>query len=543
LLSVLLFPIVTTKNFFLGQQNPIVEQSETVPTDYGGYVSHQALPGEISSTEVGNSVSNFLSQAKENTPTIVESASGNFQTFTEDNAVVGTSTVDLQSIAGETSSSQVETSTDDIKKITEQIASLIENASGYTQDKDPNVVDTIDTDQGMEHIRQDQSEKASEITENIDVAESKILETSCVQPSEALGAQMLSSEDLAVTYNQQQPPVVVCEPADIPSQGSGGTLHPSGYQMIDEKDGGQEEVPAASANSYVQDMLASQISEEFLPRANVENLNEKRDLEQETETESIKNDDSLSKGGPSEEKELPVVTSAPSEAQHSEKEGGLSEKDLKDVISQCENLEETGEEISIEMQEGDQTIDDDHVDKRKASEEKEPPQNNQSQEEVKGEKDDTIVTTKTKEKQTTVKETKATTASKVNPSSSAVISDENISLDLRRSQRRTSSPKKLSPSKTPTKKVKPKVHGTRQQKQKEAGQQGTHKDKPGPQGTQKDKTAQQSVQKDKTGPLGTQRGKTERLGSPKAEVEPEATQGTKRKRVGRPTKPTKHLKQ
>ena len=517
----------------------MVEQSETglKITDYGGYArnvsssnaGHETLREEISSAEVESSISNFLSQAKEISSTQVEPPCGNFHTVTEDDSGVETSTVDLQSIAGEISASQVETSTDDIKKITEQIASLIEDASGYTQDKDTNLVDTmghLGTDQNMEHVSEDQSQKG------LNVVEAKLLETSCVQPSEAFGEQVLSSGDMAISYNQNEPSVVVCESADISNQ---GTLHPSGYEMINEKDDGQGVMPEASTNHCVQNIFASQISEEFLPHMNVEKLNAINNLEQETETEFMKSDDLLSEGGNLEEKELPVVTTDSSGAHLTENKelGDLGEKNLKSITSQCESLEETGKEFPVEMHEDNQAMEERHddVEKEKASTEKVSQKNDQSQEEVKDKKDDSNLTTKTREK--TVKETRAHAVPKENPVSPTAISDENVTLDLRRSQRRTASPRKASPSKSPAKKIEPKVHGTRQQRQKEAGQQGTHKDK----------TGQQSAQKDKTGPLGTQRAKTERQGSQKDEKEPEATQGVKRKRPGRVTKPAKFPKQ
>ena len=531
-----------------GQQNPMMEQSETglKITDYGGYArnicdssaGHQTLPEEISSAEVESSISNFLSQAKEISSTQVEPPSGNFHTLTENNSGVEASTVDLQSIAGEISSSQVETSTDDIKKITEQIASLIEDASGYTQDKDTNVVDAIGhlgTDQNMELVREDQSQKG------LNVVESKLSETSCVQPSEDLGEQMLSCGDMEISYNQHEPSVVVCESADISSQ---DTLNPSAYEMINEKDDGQRVMPEAPTNRCVQNIFASQISEEFLPHMNVEKLNAMNNLEQETETEFMKSDDLLSEGGNLEEKELPDVTSDTSGAHLMENiEGHLGEKNLKNITNQCESLEEMGKEFPVEMHEDNQTMEERHddVEKEKASTDKVSQKNDQSQGEVKDKKDDSNLTTKTREK--TVKETRAHAVPKDNPCSATVISDENVTLDLRRSQRRTASPRKASPSKIPAKKIEPKVHGTRQQRQKEAGQQGMHKDKTGPQGAQKDKTGQQSAQKDKTGPLGTQRAKTERQGSQKDEKEPEATQGVKRKRPGRVTKPAKFPKQ
>ena len=531
-----------------GQQNPMVEQSETglKLTDYGGYAGnvsasntgHQTLTEEISSAEVESSISNFLSQAKGISSTQVEPPSGNFHCVTEDNLGVETSTVDLRSIAGEISASQVETSTDDIKKITEQIASLIEDASGYTQDKDTNVVDTVGhlgTDQNMEHVGEDQCQKG------LNVVETKLAETSCVQPSEAFGEQMLSSGDLAISYNQHEPSVVVCGSADIPSQ---DTLHPSAYEMINEKDDGQGVMPEASTSRCVQNVFASQISEEFLPHMNVEKLNAMNNFEQETETEYMKSDGLLSEGGNLGEKEFPVVTSDSSGAHLTEnKEGELDEKNLKNITSQCESLEETGKEFPVEMDEDHQTMEerDYDVEKEKTSTEKVSQKNDQSQEEVKDKKDDSNLATKTREK--TVKETRAYAVPRENPGSATVISDENVTLDLRRSQRRTASPRKASPSKSPAKKIEPKVHGTRQQRQKEAGQQGTHKDKTWPHGAQKDKTGQQSVQKDKTGPPGTQRAKTERQASQKDEKEPEATQGVKRKRPGRVTKPAKFPKQ
>ena len=531
-------------------------QSETVLNvpDYGGYArnvsdstgSHQTLPQEISSTEVENSISNFLSQAKEISPTQVEPPTGNFQTLAKDisSTPVETSTVDLQSIAGEMSSSRVETSTDDIKKITEQIASLIEDASGYAQDNDADMVDTIghlETEQDIGHISQDQTEIPSE---GIDAVDSKILESAFIQPTEALGEQMLSSGDLGISYPQHEPAVVLCGSANTTNQGA--TMYPSGYQMMHEKDGGQEGILGASTSSCVRNIFESQISEEYLPRVNVENLNEMNKSEQEAVTEPNKDDNHglLSEVGHFEEKELPdipVVKNYSSEVHLAEnKESRLDEKD---ITSQCKYLAASEEDFSVEMKEDDEKIEERQDDIKKGNgspqkgdesprKGKESPQNDPSQGEVKEDKTDSSVTTKASEKQIKVKETKAKAVPEEKCISSTVVSDENVTLDLRRSQRRTASPRKPSPSKSLTKKTETKVHGTRQRRQKEAEQ-----------GTQKDKTGQQVTQKDKTGPQSTLRGKTERQGSQKDEKEPEATQGVKRKRQGRGTKPHKVLKQ
>ncbi|CAB3993217.1 Hypothetical predicted protein [Paramuricea clavata] len=526
-----------------GKQNEMVEQSESGfrITDFGGYTgnistgSHQPLPEEISSTEVENSISNFLSQAKEISPAQVQTPThGNFQTLTGEisSAQVEASTVDLESIAGEmVSCDQVGTSTDDIKKITEEIASLIEDASGYTQDKDANMVDAIGhlgTEQDTERIGQDQSEKASE---TLDIVDPKILESGFLQPSEGLGDQILTSGGLGISYSQHEPAVVLCGSADITSQDA--TMYPSGYEMSLDRDGGQGGILGGSTNSCVRNIFESQISEEYLPQANdeklnerskvndvdLEKLNEMNKLEQEAVTESIKDSGLLPEDDHSEEKELPDVhdvKSASSDVSES-KESNLSENELQDIASQDEKLEATGEEFSMEMKE-----DAPKIEERKEDVEKESSQKDGSQGEVRKDKTDSNTTTKASEKQAKAKEIRTKIAAEEKSISSTLAIDENITLDLRRSQRRTASPRKPSPGKSPAKQIEQKVHGTRQQRQKQA-EHGAQKDKPGPQ--------------------AAQRGKTERQGSQKDEKEPEATQGVKRKRQGRGTKPAKVLKQ
>lgn len=516
----------------------MVEQTESVfrITDYDGYAgnistgSHQPLPEE-------NSISNFLSQAKEISPAQVQTPThGNFQTLTGEisSTQVEASTVDLESIAGEmVSSDQVGTSNDDIKKITEEIASLIEDASGYTQDKDANMVDAIGhlgTEQDTEDIGQDQSEKASE---TLNIVDPKILESGYLQPSEGLGDQILTSGGLGISYSQHEPAVVLCGSADITSQDA--TMYPSGYEMIDDKHGGQGGILGDSTNSCVRNIFESQISEEYLPQANdeklnerskvndvrLEKLNEMNKLEQEAVTESIKDSGLLPEDDHLEEKELPDVHDVKSGSSDvsENKESNLSENELKDIASQDEILEATGEEFSIEMKEDDQKIEER---KEVVEKEKESPQKDGSQGEVGKDKTDSNTTTKASEKQAKAKEIRTKTAAEEKSISSTLEIDENVTLDLRRSQRRTASPRKPSPGKSPAKQIEQKVHGTRQQRQKQA-EHGEQKDKPGPQ--------------------ATQRGKTERQGSQKDEKEPEATQGMKRKRQGRGTKPAKVLKQ
>ena len=501
----------------------------------------------------------------------MEPSRSNFQALTDEITTpqIEASTVDLQSIAGEISSSQVETSTGDIQKITEELASLIERTSEYRHDKDVNIVDITGNpgaQQNVGHFEQEQSEKPFE---NIDVVDSKILKSGNLQPNGALGEQILSSEGLGVSYSQQEPAVVLYGSVDITTQNA--TMYPSEYQVTN---GGQDGILEASTKSCVQNVFESQISEEYLPQANVENLKEINKPEQEVVVESIKDTGVLPQNDKVEEKKMldSVVSDAKEdlpEVQSLEIDNvGSNVQSVQDTGDEEENLEAMNVDISVVTKKDDEKLEER---KENAQEEKELPKKEEETLEKdgsqKGDETDLNIAVKVAanvaEQEEQSKETMAKgIISQEKSVTSSLTADENVTLDLRRSQRRAASPRKLSPSKSPSRKVETKVHGTRQQRQK-TEQQGTQKEKAGQHGTLRDKTGQQSTSKDKTGQLGTRRGKTEqqgalrdkagqpatqrgkadRQGSQKDEKEPETTQGAKRKRQGRNTKPAKFPKQ
>ena len=512
---------------------------------------------QITSVGPETSISNFLSQTKEISPAQVEPSQSNFQALTDEIATpqVESSTVDLQSIAGEISSTQVETSTGDIQKITEELASLIERTSGYRQEQDVNMVDTIEhlgAQQDVGHIEQEQSGKPSE---NLDVVDSKILESSYLQPNEAIGEQILSSEGLGVSYSQPEPAVVLCGPADITTQGA--TMYPSGYQVTN---GGQDGILEASTNRCEQNIFESQISEEYLPQVNAESLKEMSKSEQEAVEESIKDCDVLSGSDKMEDKEkLDSVFSAVKddlpEVQPPENDNGGNNEDVRDVGDQEKNLEARNEDISVVTKEADEELEEGKED---VQEEEETPKKEMETLEKYGRQKEGETDLNIAAKVVVEKEQDKGTVPKGITQEKPVTSDENVPFDLRRSQRRAASPRKLSPSKSPLRKVEAKIHGTRQQRQKieqqdtqkekagqhatlrdKTGQQGTSKDKTGSLGTRRSKVEQQGTPKDKPGQLALQRGKADRQGSQKDEKEPETTQGVKRKRPGRPPKPVK----
>ena len=512
---------------------------------------------QITSVGPETSISNFLSQTKEISPAQVEPSRSSFQALTDEIAApqVESSTVDLQSIAGEISSTQVETSTGDIQKITEELASLIERTSGYRQEQDVNMVDTIEhlgAQQDVGHIEQEQSGKPSE---NLNVIDSKILESSCLQPNETIGEQILSSEDLGVGYSQHEPAVVLCGPADITTQGA--TMYPSGYQVTN---GGQDGILEASTNSCEQNIFESQISEEYLPQVNAESLKEMSKSEQEA-VESIKDCDVMSGSDKMEDKEKldSVFQSAVKddlpEVQPSENDNGGNNEDVRDMGDQEKNLEARNEDISVVTKEADEKLEERKED---VQEEEETPKKEMETLEKYGKQKEGETDLNIAAKVVVEKEQDKGTVHKGITQEKPVTSDENVPFDLRRSQRRAASPRKLSPSKSPLRKVEAKIHGTRQQRQKieqhdtqkekagqhatlrdKAGQQGSSKDKMGPLGTRRSKAEQQGTPKDKPGQPALQRGKADRQGSQKDEKEPEATQGVKRKRPGRPPKPVK----
>ena len=508
----------------------MVEQSPTdLPvTDFGGYTenihdstgNHQPLPGEISSNEVENSLGDFLSQPKDVFPAQVDPLNGNFQTLTD-----------------EISSTQLETSTGNIKKITEELASLIGGESGYTQDNNSK----MDT---MGHLSESSERENVEVTEqtvgsgkheNLSVGDTEILGSGFLHPNEALRERTLPSDILGISYSQNEPVGLLCTSTNVSRQDT-ATYAVGGPQVVDRKDSGQEGVIGGSHLSQSSEtcVLQSQISEEFPPQANVGNIKE------------LMNEDLLSEVGHFQDEKLPDVLNAkknlPEVPLSEQTRCEVMEKDVKNIRVEDKNLGATGGDMAFGMKEDAQVkeIEDSQRVKESSRE--------GDQREIN--KNDDLYLSPKHEKQEKMKDTRSKDPQEIKSST-----DDNILLDLRRSQRRTASPRKLSPSKSPAKKIEPRVHGTRQStlRQKEIGlqgsqagkaiQQGTQKDNnTGHQGSQKGKTVQQGLQKEKTGQLVTQRGKTERQGSQKDEKEHDATQGVKRKRQSRGTKPVKAMK-
>ena len=513
-------------------------------TDYSSFTestsAHQMPREEIVSHQAkSSSISDFLSQAKEISPAQIGPLTGNFPVLTSEmpSTQAETSTVDLQSIAGDISSSQIETSTGDFQKITEEIASLIEGASGFAAGKNVNIVDTVGHLSTRVDTEQHQSDKPSE---GLNSVESNILNSVYHPPAQTVGMQLPSTGGLGVNCTNDEPAVVPCESADTTSQGA--TVYPSGSQLTNEKGSGQEGTLGGPTNSYVKNVFESQISEEFLPVLKDASLNaasKTNEVELETTNETKESKQSVVESTRKDDSSLMPVSSHFEEKEFPNVPDGCAQSETR--LGDVENVDAVGRDFSVEMKDDEGKVEEkkDNAQKEEefSKEEKEPSQTDGGSSEM---------SSTATEKQAKTKEVK--NPERTEEKSVSSVFDENVTLDLRRSQRHTASPRKLSPGKSPTRKVEPKVHGTRQQRQKagqqeaqkdKTGQHGTQKDKAGQHGTQKDKAGQQGTLKDKTGQQGVQRGKTDRQGVQKDEKEPETTQGVKRKRQGRGTRPTK----
>ncbi|XP_028406264.1 uncharacterized protein LOC114528751 [Dendronephthya gigantea] len=504
-----------------GKRSEMVEQSpaDLPVTDFAGYAgnihnltgNHQQLPGEISSTEVENSMGDFLTHGKDVFPAQVDPLNANFQTLTD-----------------EISSTQLETSTGNIKKITEELASLIGGGSVYTQDNNEKMMDAmghLSQASERDNIKVTELAEGSDKHENLNVVDTEILRSEFLHPNEAIGEKTLSSEGLGMSYSQNEPVDLLCASANVSSQDT-ASYAMSGPQVVGRKDGGQEGLIGASdlSQSGEASVFQSQISEEFPPQTNVGKLSEINQLE----NIQMMNEDLLNEVDHLQDEKLPDVMNVKDDAS----KDPLSEKHVKNIPDEAND-----EDTSLGMTEDAKVKEKEDCENVKES----SPEENQR---GVNEKDDLHVSTKS-EKQEKMKDTR-----NKDPQDMKSATDESISLDLRRSQRRTASPRKLSPSKSPAKKFEPRVHGTRQStlRQKEVGSQGSQTGKAvqqgttGHQGSLKGKTGQQGLQKEKTGQLVTQRSKTERQGSQKDEKEQETTQGVKRKRQGRGAKTVKAMK-